>query len=193
MAKSKGPTIAQLKQIAKQLGIADYNTIQRGALALNRATGSKYSARDILRQEIFARQHGSTTANYKDVLSVRGVRADVSYSRDISAQEEAGRYFLQQQFSRLAEKQGQVYSLVHGQSGDYIAPNGAVWHPQTGPDGSDVYYNQRTGAMRASVPAGSIPYTTKDAYRAIRQIVDKMPTKRDEQPANAYDDVAIEL
>ena len=185
-------TVAELKPIARQYGITNYSAIQRGSRALNISIGSDYRPKDILVSEIIARQYGMTTSAFREVTGVRGVRADVSYSSNQSAINEAGAYFLNQQFDNLAHSQANVYALVHADPGDMIDKNGNVWRPSIDQNGGTTWINTRTGAPAANPPPDAEPYSPKVAYDKIREIVRKMNEKKKDPnipPANIYDDI----
>ena len=185
-------TIAELRPIARQYGITNFSAIQRGARALNISIGAKYSPKQVFVSEIIARQYGMTTNAYREVTSVRGVRADVSYSSNEAAINEAGAYFLNQQFAVLANKQANIASLIHGKPGDMISPNGDVWHPSTDQNGKTTWTNTRTGAPADQPPSGSIEYSPQNAYNKIKQIVHKMNEKKKDPnipPSSIYDDI----
>ena len=185
-------TVAELKPIARQLGITNYSAIQRGSRALNVSLGTQYTPKNILVSEIIARQYGMTTHAFRQVTSVRGVRADVSYSSNQAAINEAGAYFLNQQFDNLAHKQANVSALVHADPGDMIDKNGNVWRPSIDQNGGTTWTNTRTGAPAANPPPDAEPYSPKLAYERIRQIVEKMNEKKNDPntpPANIYDDI----
>lgn len=178
----------ELTALGKEYGVMSYPVIQRRAAAINAQLGTKYSAKQILAQEINARRSGyGTTKAYTDIMSIQqGKRADV---RGSGLSMEGARLFLQQEFSAFAKKQPQVYALTHGNVGDYIAPNGDVYTPAPGL-GQNAYICARTGATsKDGPPAGAQPWSPSLAIQAIHRIDEQIQTDAANRPTYDYEDV----
>ena len=165
-----------------------YVTIQRRVRALNTTLGTKYNAKKIMEQQARAEKFGYMTEEYRAIMATKGIRADVSYAKNIQAQQEAARYFLRQQFGNLAEKQKNVDLLLRGKPGDIIAPNGDVWTKETAQDGSTKWVNTRTREELQNQPAGE-PYSPSAAYDKIKKVVEKMKEQGMRNPDNFYNEI----
>lgn len=166
-------TVATLRTMGKTYGLRSYAEIQRRALAMNRALGTHYSPKDVYRWEIGARRYGRTTAAYKALESVKGVRADRPYTPTF----DDAVYFTAQQFGALAARVPQIRVLLEAKPTDFMDRAGNVWREEPVGDGSrSVWRNITTSQIRTDRPAEIKPVTPqniREAIYKIRDVVDK--------------------